>query len=183
MIAENNNRDDLSRINSYSNRLDNMLFNNSMQNNMPTQAQAQSNINSIGSLFGVTADELKNRNISSSSSSYDQIVQQMSNQINQPGMQQYLPSTLPTNTVSQVPVPIQNQGTPILSNHQQMMPQQAYADPLNRYLTATSQNPMQQQLDPNMLALMMQQQTAQSTGQMYPQTTQTGGSNQPFFFQ
>lgn len=197
MIGENKNRNNgEGQINSNSYLPQNgQQYDNTIQSN-----GVPSRINSIGGLFGMSANEFNSR---PQPSSYEQIAQQMLQQQQQPGLGQFLPSNMPVNTTAQIPMPIQNPGMPMM---QQMMPQmtpqmQSFSqnpsqasdtkDALYRYLAATSQNPSQQQIDPAMMAMLMQQQqTPPQMAQMpYQQMGipaiggQTGGARNPFFFQ
>lgn len=171
IIGENKNSQENARSNSFQ-------YDNLQNNGVPSR------INSIGNLFGITPNDFNNRG---SPMGYEQIAQQMAQQFQQNGVSQYLPSALPSNTVSQIPLPIQNPAGGLTNPSMQQNNRTPEQEALYRYLAAANQTP-QQQIDPNMMAMLMQQQPTQ-IGQTYPQmavpttTGQTGGARNPFFFQ
>jgi len=160
-------------------------FNNNNLNNNLNINGVPSRINSIGSLLGASTNDYNNRD---QNTNYSQMAQQMAQQF------QYDPNQaptghLPSNMSQQIPMPIQNpvQQTPMM---------QPNNDAIYRYLSASGQMPSQNQVDPNMLAYMMQQNgqmpqmapAAQALQQMpsIPQQTlpqMGGGKRNPFFFQ
>lgn len=164
-----------------------------------------SRINSIGNMLGANPNDYMNRN---GNTNYGQIAQQMAhqfqidpNQIGQlnqmaspqtqfaPQLGQQMPSYLPQNIPSQIPMPIQNPTGQIMQQQQQP----SDTDMLYRYLSATNQGPSQaqSQMDPSVMAALVQQQQQQQ--QMPQMGYQMGGGmngvpnnnakRNPFFFQ
>ena len=153
-----------------------------------------SRINSIGSMLGVSSNDYMNRN-NNANLNYGQIGQQMAQQFqNDPNqMAHQMSSYLPQNIPSQIPMPIQNPTGPMMQQQlQQAMQQpmqQSDTDMIYRYLAASNQMPSQQsQLDPSVMAALMQQQIPQQTQIPYQMgANQMGGNGNtnrnPFFFQ
>ncbi|AQN68315.1 hypothetical protein [Saudi moumouvirus] len=178
-----------------------------MFDNYPTTFDGQgTRVNSIGSLLGVTPNEMLRPN----NTNYSQISQQLSRQFQtDPSQQQYTPygnqmlmSNMVPNNLNQLQMPMQN---PIVQNPMAqnsmaqnpmaqniftqgmtpmtgMLPNQQENDILARYLSAANQVPGQSMsnIDPNLLSSLMQQ-TSQT-----PYLAQTGGANnnnnKNFFF-
>ena len=163
LLRELNN--DARRMNNNQNYYDNGLQQMNL-NGIPSR------INSIGEALGATPGDFNNAN---RNVDYNQIAQKMA-QMNNPMPGQFppnVPNPVPTNILN----PMGQMGQMAQMGQNQVQQNDEY---LNRYLAA-NQMQNQQQVDPNMLAYLMQQQQ-QNNQSMYPQQQMNGGGNKPFFF-